>query len=1016
MKYMTGNELRAAYVKFFEGKGHLHLPSASLIPKDDPTLLMIGAGMAPFKAFFTGKVTPPSRRVVTSQRCVRTGDIENVGRTARHHTYFEMLGNFSFGDYFKESAIPWAWEFLTEVCGLPREKLWVSIYPKDDEAEKIWLQQPGLTKDRIVRLEDNFWEIGTGGPCGPDSEIYIDLGEERGCGKETCAPGCDCDRYLEIWNLVFTQYNKTADGKYEPLEHKNIDTGCGLERLASVLQNKQSNFETDLLFPIIEYVESCSGLKYGADSKKDISFKVIADHARSMSIMIMDGILPSNEGRGYVLRRILRRAIRHGRMLGIKEAFLEGAVEAVCKIYAGVDDFEELSAKAAYIKKVIRIEEDRFAATLAQGMEFLSREIDTVKKTGKTELDGEFIFKLYDTYGFPFELTEEILQENDLTPDKKGFDAAMENQRQRARAARAANEWAAIPDLSSIDVSVLEVDETTTESKVVAMWKAGKLVDEIHDGDEVGIILDSTPFYAEGGGQVGDAGEFIGELGKIRVDNTKKLLDGTVYHEAYVEEGQLKVGEVVQIKIDRDKKLSSARNHTATHLLQAALRKVVGEQVHQAGSLVTPERLRFDFSNFEPVTAKQIADVEELVNEEILKATDVDIQQMSIDEAKKLGAMALFGEKYGDIVRVVTVPNFSCELCGGSHVKNVGQIGRFKIVSESGVAAGVRRIEAITGRAAIKDANHQAALLNSVSTLLKVRAEDLPAQVEKILAEDKSMKKQLDEVNAMKEKAEAQKLLMGVKEVGKFKYLAGVAQAKDMDELREIADFLIGKIEGGVVVLAAVHDGKVNLVVKADKKSVKAGVHAGKIVKEISKLIDGGGGGRPDMAQAGGKNPDGLPKMFEAAEIEISKITTTKTEKKSGGRKMSFKAIADALTEKIDSAAEKLDNTVSNVKESVTEKVEDAKEKVADIKENVAEKVDDAKERVAAAKDDLKNAKSNLVDAKDDIKESVKESVDEAKDKIVDAKDAAATKVKGAIRGELKETTKQIKKSAGEEA
>ena len=867
MKYMTGNELREAYVKFFEEKhGHLHLPSASLIPKDDPTLLMIGAGMAPFKAFFTGKVTPPRRRVTTSQRCVRTGDIENVGRTARHHTYFEMLGNFSFGDYFKESAIPWAWDFLTNICELPKDKLWISIYPKDTEAEKIWLEQPGLNPAHIVKMEDNFWEIGTGGPCGPDSEIYIDLGEERGCGKDTCAPGCDCDRYLEIWNLVFTQYNKTEDGKYEPLEHKNIDTGCGLERLASVLQNKKTNFETDLLFPIIEYVEKCCGLKYGDDDKKDISFKVIADHARSMSIMIMDGILPANEGRGYVLRRILRRAIRHGRMLGIKNAFLEGAVDAVKKIYDGVADFEELSRNIDYIKKVIRIEEDKFATTLTQGTELLNREIDSVKNSNKTELSGEFIFKLYDTYGFPYELTEEILSENNLIPDKAGFDKAMENQRKRARAARSANEWAAIPDLSAIDTKNLSVDDKISESKIVAIWAKGKLLDEVTDGAEVGIILEKTPFYAEGGGQVGDCGEFIGELGKVRVDNAKKLADGTVYHEAYIEEGQIKVGDIVKIKIDMDKKLSSARNHTATHLLQAALRKVVGEQVHQAGSLVTPERLRFDFSNFEPVTDKQIADIEELVNDEILRAIDVDIQQMKIDDAKKLGAMALFGEKYGDIVRVVSVPGFSIELCGGSHVKNIGQIGRFKIISESGVAAGVRRIEAITGRAAILDANKQNKILNSVSSLLKVRADDLPAQIEKILAEDKSMKKQLDEVHALKEKAEANKLLMAAKDIGKLKYLSGVAQAKNMDELRDIADFLSGKLDGGVVVLAAVNDNKVNLVVKADKKAVGLGVHSGKIVKEISKIIGGGGGGRPDMAQAGGKNPDALPEMFDRAE------------------------------------------------------------------------------------------------------------------------------------------------------
>ena len=868
MKYMTGKEVAEAFLKFFEGKGHLVMPSFSLIPENDPTLLMIGAGMAPLKPFFTGKLKPPCPRVTTNQRCVRTGDIENVGRTARHHTAFMMLGNFSFGDYFKADAIPWAWEFLTEVCGLPREKLWVSIYPNDDEAEQIWLKQPGLNPKHIVRLEDNFWEIGPG-PCGPDSEIYIDLGEERGCGKDTCAPGCDCDRFLEIWNLVFTQFDKTEDGEYKPLEHKNIDTGCGLERLASVLQQKNSNFETDLLFPIIEYVEKISGLKFGDDAKKDISMKVIADHARSMAFMIMDKILPSNEGRGYVLRRILRRAIRHGRMLGIKDAFLEGAIDSVAKIYSEIPDFEELARNVAYIKKVVRLEEDRFATTLAQGMEVLQCEM----RNAQCVMDGKTIFKLYDTFGFPYELTEEILQENNLTPDKKGFDSAMENQRQRARAARAANERLDVPDLLNVDTEHLKHDETCTASKIFVLWKDGKIVEELHDGDSAGIILDCTPFYAEGGGQVGDEGYFIGELGKIKISNAKKLPDGTIYHEAYVEEGQVKVGDVVEIKIDRDKKLSSARNHTATHLLQAALKKVVGKQVNQAGSLVTPERLRFDFSNFEPVTPQQLADVEEMVNEEILKAVDVEIRQMPIDEAKKLGAMALFGEKYGDIVRVVSVEDFSCELCGGSHVKNIGQIGRFKIVSEGGIAAGVRRIEAVTGRAAIKDATHQAEILNQTAALLKVRAEDLPAQVEKILAEDKSMRKQLDEVQKIKERAEAQKLLVGGEEIGNLKYLKGVVQVKTPDELRDMADFIIGKIECGVLVLAAVNDGKVSLVVKADKKAVASGVHAGKIVKEISKLVGGGGGGRPDMAQAGGKNPDGIPQMFDAAKKILENLT-----------------------------------------------------------------------------------------------------------------------------------------------
>lgn len=868
MKYMTGNELREAYLNFFaEKKGHLRLPSFSLIPQDDPTLLLIGAGMAPLKPFFTGKMKPPRTRITTCQRSVRTGDIENVGRTARHQTYFEMLGNFSFGDYFKKEAIPWAWEFLTEVVELPKDKLWVSVYPKDDEAVEIWLQQPGFNKDHIVKLEDNFWEIGPG-PCGPDSEIYIDLGEERGCGKDTCGVGCDCDRFLEIWNLVFTQFDKQEDGEYKPLAHKNIDTGCGLERLASVVQNKKTNFETDLLYPIIEYTESVSGLKYGDDAQKDVSMKVIADHARSMAIMIMDGILPSNEGRGYVLRRILRRAIRHGRMLGIKDKFLEGAVNAVVKIYQDATDFKPLIERQDYIKKVIALEEERFAATLAQGIEMLGAEMDEVKAAGKNELSGEVAFKLYDTYGFPWELTEEILHENDLELDKSDFDKAMNEQRERARAARAENERVAVPDLSSIDISSLKVDENATEANVVAIWKDGVLVDSLSDGEEAGIILAVTPFYAEGGGQVGDAGMFLSELGRIKVDNAKKLPDGTVYHIAYVEEGVLKVGEKVKIEIDKAKKLSSARNHTATHLLQAALKKVVGEQVNQAGSLVTSERLRFDFTNFEPVSAEQLAEVENLVNEEILKNTDVEISHMPIDEAKKMGAMALFGEKYGDIVRVVKVPGFSMELCGGSHVKNIGQIGLFHIVSETGVAAGVRRIEAITGKASLNFLKEQKTILDDTAAILKVRSEDLKSQVEKLVNTQKSMQKELDEAHEMKDKADAQKFLTAARDIGNIKFVCARAKAQDVDELRRIADFTCERLEDGVVLIAAVIDDKVALVVKADKGAVKKGIHAGKIIKEAAKIVGGGGGGRPEMAQAGGKNPENIEKAFDKA-VEV---------------------------------------------------------------------------------------------------------------------------------------------------
>ncbi len=869
LKYMTGNELREAYLQFFaEKKGHLRLPSASLIPENDPTLLMIGAGMAPFKPFFTGKMKPPRTRITTSQRCVRTGDIENVGRTARHQTYFEMLGNFSFGDYFKGEAIPWAWEFLTEVIELPKDKLWVTIYPKDNEAAEIWKQQPGFNPEHIVKLDDNFWEIGPG-PCGPDSEIYIDLGEERGCGSPDCAVGCDCDRYLEIWNLVFTQYDRTEDGEYKPLAHKNIDTGCGLERIASVVQNKRTNFETDLLFPIIEYASKVSGVAYGADAVKDVSLKVIADHARSMAIMIMDGILPSNEGRGYVLRRILRRAIRHGRTLGIRDKFLEGAVDAVVKIYTGASDFEELIKKQDYIKKVISLEEDRFAATLAQGTELLDGHITELRTAGKKVLDGAIGFKLYDTFGFPWELTDEILHENNMELDKDGFDKEMQQQRERARSARQANQRVAVPDLSGFDTTTLKTDSSATEAKVAAIWKDGKLVDALEDGEEAGIILDVTPFYAEGGGQVGDAGLLISELGRIQVSNAKKLPDGTIYHVAYIEEGQLKVGDMVKIQLDLNKKLASARNHTSTHLLQAALKRVVGEQVNQAGSSVTPERLRFDFSNFEPVSEQQLADVEELVNQEILKGQDVVFENMSKDEATAKGAMALFGEKYGDIVRVVTVPGFSMELCGGSHVKNVGQIGMFKIISETGVAAGVRRIEALTGQAALDYANDRMQLLKEAAQKLKSREEDILSHLDALLAEHKEMQAELSAFNEAQAKEGAEKLLASVQTYGAVQVVAGEIAAADMDELRSAADMTCDKLTNGVVVLGMSNEGKVNLVVKASKDAVKNGIHAGRIIKETAAVVGGGGGGRPDMAQAGGKYPEKLAEAFKKAQEVI---------------------------------------------------------------------------------------------------------------------------------------------------
>ena len=868
MKCMTGNELREAYLHFFEKKGHLRLGSASLIPANDPTLLMIGAGMAPFKPFFTGKMQPPRTRITTSQRCVRTGDIENVGRTARHQTYFEMLGNFSFGDYFKHEAINWAWEFLTEVVGLPKDKLWVTIYPKDDEAYNIWTEEAGVDPAHIVKLEDNFWEIGPG-PCGPDSEIHIDLGEERGCGKPDCAVGCDCDRFLEIWNLVFTQYDRTEDGQYIPLAHKNIDTGCGLERLASVVQGKKTNFETDLLFPIIEYASQISGVVYGQSDKSDVSLKVIADHARSMAIMIMDGILPSNEGRGYVLRRILRRAVRHGRMLGIRGKFLLGAVDAVIKIYEGVADFEALVQKQDYIKKVISIEEDRFHATLVQGTDLLARQIQSLQEKGKKVLAGKDVFQLYDTFGFPWELTEEILQEKGFSVDKDGFEKEMKQQRERARAARQENQRIAIPDLSGIDTKVFKIDEKASKARVACIWHEGVMVDELHDGEEAGIILDVTPFYAEGGGQAGDAGILESDLAHIDVSNAKKLPDGTIYHIAYVKDGVLKKGDMVDIHINQEIKLASARNHTATHLLQAALKQVVGNQVNQAGSSVTAERLRFDFSNFEPVTPRQLKEVEDIVNQEILKGIDVDFSFMKQEEAKEKGAMALFGEKYGDIVRVVSVPGFSMELCGGSHVRNVGQIGMFKILSETGVAAGVRRIEAVTGKAALNYASDSISKLQSACEKFKCVPEELLGHINTMLSEQKTMQQELATVQERRAKADAQKLLLAVQLYGDIRVVAGKAFAKNMDDLRNLADLTCSKLINGVVVLSAVNGGKVNFVVKASKEAVAHGIHAGKIIKEAAKVVGGGGGGRPDMAQAGGKEPEYLPAAMDKADSVI---------------------------------------------------------------------------------------------------------------------------------------------------
>lgn len=865
MKNMTGNEIREAFLNFFAERGHLIQPSASLIPQDDPTLLLIGAGMAPFKPFFTGKMKPPSPRITTCQKCVRTGDIENVGRTARHHTFFEMLGNFSFGDYFKKEVIPWSWEFLTEVLEIPADKLWITIYTDDDEAFDIWHNVVGVPAERIIRLEENFWEIGSG-PCGPCSEIHVDLGEERGCGKPDCAVGCDCDRYLEIWNLVFTQYNQNDDGTYTPLKNKNIDTGAGLERLASVLQQKKSNFETDLIFPIIEYAVSVANKKFGVDSKTDISLKVIADHARSLSVMISDGVLPSNEGKGYVLRRILRRAVRHGRLIGINSLFLADAVDIVIKIFEGV--YPEMAEKRDYIKKVVEMEETRFMQTLQQGTEILNEEIASLREAGEKVLSGASAFKLYDTFGFPWELTAEILEENSMAMDKDGFDKAMMEQKERARCARADKECLPVVyNTTAFEAEKLLVNEDAKEGKVVLLYEQQnpQPVQTVTDGECVAVILDVTPFHAEGGGQLGDTGRLVAPSGVVEVTNTKKLPNGSTILIGHVTEGVINSGEQVITDVNRQRKNDIARNHTATHLMHAALKEVLGTHVNQAGSYVGPDRLRFDFSHFSQVTEEELKKVEAIVNERILDSLDVDITETEISKAKAMGAMALFGEKYGDVVRVVNVPGFSMELCGGVHVKNTALIGMFKIISESSSGAGVRRIEAVTGHGALAFVNETETLVRNVAQGLKCRTNDILGRIESLQAELKNAEQKANELADRIASSQLDEIESKVKNFKGVNALVQAVNVDDIDALRSLGDKMRDKV-GGVVVLANIaSEDKINILAMATKDATKAGIHCGNIVKEVAKITGGNGGGRPDMAQAGGRDVNKLHEALDAA-------------------------------------------------------------------------------------------------------------------------------------------------------
>jgi len=869
MKKLGLNEIREKYLSFFESKGHLRLPSFSLVPKNDPSVLLINAGMTPLKPYFIGAEKPPRTRVTTCQKCIRTPDIENVGKTARHGTFFEMLGNFSFGDYFKREAITWAWEFVTKVMEMPEDRLYVSIYEDDDEAFEIWNKEIGLAPERIFRMgkKDNFWEHGTG-PCGPCSEIYFDRGPERGCGKPDCTVGCDCDRYIEFWNLVFTQFDKQEDGTYTKLEKKNIDTGMGLERLAVIMQDVDSLFEVDTIRRILEYVCEKAGVIYG-QGEEDVSIRVITDHIRSTTMMVADGILPSNEGRGYVLRRLLRRAARHGRLLGIEGPFLYDVARVV--IRESCEAYPELAEKEEYICKVIKIEEERFAATIDQGIAILNAMIAELKMENRTVLPGSMAFKLHDTYGFPLDLTREIAEEAGLTVDEQGFMAEMAEQKNKARMAIKSKEISAWGrDIAAgidkdLRTEFVGYESYSSESKILYIILNDEQADSVQQDDEVTIILDRTPFYAESGGQVADTGMITGRDGKVRITGCVKTGEGLYLHTGVVEEGIIEKGSAVTAAIDIERRLATARNHTATHLLHKALRNVLGDHVTQAGSLVEPDRLRFDFHHFSAMSKEEIKRVEDEVNARILDDLNVNVREMPIEEAKKLGAMALFEEKYGDVVRVVQAGDYSTELCGGTHLKSTAQAGLFKIISESGVAAGVRRIEALTGKGALEYYGHVEEKLENIASVLKTTPQESLRRVETISAELKAALKEIEQLKAKLASSSFDEVLAGAVDVNGIKIATGRFDQLDMDSLRNTCENLRSRVGSGVVVLGSAFGDKVSFVAMATKDAVERGVHCGNIVKEAAKAAGGGGGGRPDMAQAGGKDTSKIDKALRLA-------------------------------------------------------------------------------------------------------------------------------------------------------
>ncbi len=876
MKNYSLNELREMYLKFFESKMHLRAKSFPLVPHNDNSLLLINAGMAPLKPYFTGQEEPPRRRMTTCQKCIRTGDIENVGKTARHGTFFEMLGNFSFGDYFKEEAIEWAWEFVTKHLEIPVERLFVTVYQDDEEAAEIWRNKIGVPSEKVIYMgkEDNFWEAGIDGPCGPCSEIYFDRGPEFGCDNPDCGVGCDCDRYMEFWNLVFTQFERHEDGTYTPLAQKNIDTGMGLERLAAMMQGVSSIFDVDTIKAIRDHVCELAGVTYGETYKNDVSIRVITDHIRSVTFMAADGVLPSNEGRGYVMRRLLRRAVRHAKLLGIEGLFLKDLVKTV--VDNSKHEYTELEDKYEYITKLLTVEEKNFNETIDRGLTILKAHIDEMNAEGKTVLDGKACFTLSDTYGFPIDLTREILEEQGLKADEEGFKVEMDAQRQKAREARGGSKYMGTDETifnrmdPSMKTTFVGYDNLETTGTLEILANDEELLEAAGCGESIYVVISETPFYAESGGQAGDTGFITTATGKAAVTNTTKVIGGKFAHHAKVVEGSIEKGQIATFAVENASRMDTSRNHSATHLLQKALREVVGGHIEQAGSNVNKDRLRFDFTHFEALTHEQIEKVEDLVNEKILEGLTITVKEMSIDEARKIGAMALFGEKYGQTVRVVNMGDYSVELCGGTHLQNTAAIGTFKIISEAGVAAGVRRIEAVTGRGALLYYKTLENSLDEISAIVKAKKTEVVKKVEAMNVELKNLEKENEKLKTEIANNKAGALIGEAKTINGIKVLVSQMDGLDMNDLKNMGDSLKDQLQDGVVLLISAASDKVNLVAMATSSAVEKGVHCGQIISAVATVVGGKGGGRPNMAQAGGKDASKIKDAISVAETTIS--------------------------------------------------------------------------------------------------------------------------------------------------